>query len=138
MMKDAGDQAGHEGDGSFGHGHGELLNLIQENGESCPVAALQEHDFRTIWSRRAVPVAGRPNTDERRARRGPGRQLTRMLPKIMAATKAAARAQNLVSNFAGDLSDAKVPSLSEILIVFNRKYWKNEEHHTHPKNNLQI
>ena len=35
-----------------------------------------------------------------------------MLPRIMAATTAAARDQNLISSFAGDLSDAKVLSHS--------------------------
>ena len=38
-----------------------------------------------------------------------------MLPRIMAAATAAARDQNLVSSFAGDLSDAKVLSHSWVL-----------------------
>ena len=47
-----------------------------------------------------------------------------MLPRIMAATTAAARDQNLVSSFAGDLSDARVLSHSggylNLKIIFEK------------------
>jgi hypothetical protein len=45
----------------------------------------------------------------------------RMLPRVMAAITAAPRAQNLVSSFVDDLSDAKALDLSEILYGFNKK-----------------